>query len=392
MIKKSTVTKAFVTLCLLIYINIITSYAQQQYKIALAAFYNCENFYDTLDNENVRDEEFLPAGIRHYNTTVYQQKVAGIARVLAGMGTDKSADGPALIGLAEIENKCVLEDLVQHPLLQQRQYGIIHYNSHDARGVDVALLYNPVYFQPDTSASLPVLIKGAAAYARLKQADEGPLDTARSYHYYSRDILWIKGRLDGEVVHIYVNHWPSRLGGETRTTSARQTAALICKRHWDSVCVRTPGTKALIMGDFNDDPVSQSISHSLKASGRADTALPAGLYNPWLAQYKKGNGTLAYRDAWGLFDQIITSNNWLRKQQAGFMFHAAYIYKPDFMVEQQGRYTGYPMRFWEGTEVRGGFSDHFPVYIALLKQVKSSVTDGVAVSAAIADPDLSAPE
>lgn len=369
---KNTAITALTAISLLIHINIITSYAQPSYKIALAAFYNCENFYDTLDDESVRDEEFLPTGIRHYNTAVYQQKLTAIARVLADMGTDKSADGPALIGLAEIENKSVLQDLVRHPLLQSRHYGIIHYNSHDARGVDVALLYNPVYFKPDTSASLPVLIRGAAAYARLKQGDDAPADsTTQSYYYYSRDILWVKGRLDGEPVHVYVNHWPSRLGGETRTTPARQTAALICKRHWDSVSVRTPGVKALVMGDFNDDPVNISISKTLKATPVADTARPAGLYNPWTAHYRKGNGTLAYRDAWGLFDQIILSNGWLR-QQAGFRLYGAYIYKPGFMLERQGRYSGYPMRFWEGTEVRGGFSDHFPVYIVLLKQAESA--------------------
>lgn len=371
--KKSTVITAFLVTYLLIHINIITSFAQQKYKITLAAFYNCENFYDTLNDESVKDEEFLPTGIRHYNTAVYQQKLAGIARVLAGMGTDKNPDGPALIGVAEIENKSVLQDLVRHPLLQHRHYGIIHYNSHDARGVDVALLYNPVYFKPDTSASLPVLIKGAAAYARLKQADESPADsTTQSYYYYSRDILWVKGRLDGETVHIYVNHWPSRLGGETRTTPARQTAAQICRHHWDSVCLRTPGVKSLIMGDFNDDPVNKSITKSLKASPKADTARSSGLYNPWTAHYQKGNGTLAYRDAWGLFDQIMLSNGWMRQQQTGFRFYAAYIYKPEFMIESQGKYKGYPMRFWEGTEVRGGFSDHFPVYIVLLKQTAAA--------------------
>jgi len=126
------------------------------------------------------------------------------------------------------------------------------------------------------------------------------------------------------------------------------------------------------MGDFNDDPVNISISKTLKAATVADTARAAGLYNPWTVHYRKGNGTLAYRDAWGLFDQIIPSNGWMRRQQQGFRFYAAYIYKPDFMLEHQGRYSGYPMRFWDGTEVRGGFSDHFPVYIVLLKQAATT--------------------
>lgn len=368
MTTKSTTIINLTLLLATIHINIFKLYSQQHYKITIAAFYNCENFYDTLDDENVRDEEFLPQGIRHYNSEIYQQKLNSIAMVIAGMGTDKSADGPALLGLAEIENKNVLIDLVTHPLLRQRHYQIIHYNSGDARGVDVALLYNPAYFTPDTSNSMPVIIKGAAAYARMKQTEEAPTTEDNSYYYHSRDILWVKGRLDGETVHLYVNHWPSRLGGETRTDPARKTAAMICKRHWDSVCLHTPGAKAIIMGDLNDDPISPSIIKSLKADKTADSGNLNALFNPWIQLYKKGNGTLAYRDTWGLFDQVIVNKAWVPHLQTGFVFHSAHIYKPDFMMEHQGRYKGYPMRFWDGVQVRGGFSDHYPVYVVLLKQ------------------------
>lgn len=368
MITKSTISVNTLLIISILYINIFKSYGQQQYKIAIVAFYNCENFYDTLNNENTRDEEFLPAGERHYNTAVYRQKLNQLARVIAEMGTDKSADGPALLGLAEIENKAVLQDLVAHPLLRHRNYRIIHYDCKDARGVDVAFLYNPVYFTVDSSCSFPVIVKGHAANTDRKQIEFTPEQEENSFYYHSRDILWIKGKLDGETVHIYVNHWPSRLGGETRTAAARKTAALVCKRHWDSVATYTPGTRSIIMGDFNDDPINASIVKTLKAKPAPDTTNTHALFNPWVRLFKQGNGTLAYRDAWGLFDQIIINQGWLPQQQAGFYFYAAHIYKPEYMTENHGKYKGYPMRFWEGTQVRGGYSDHYPVYIVLLKQ------------------------
>ncbi|WP_262496039.1 endonuclease/exonuclease/phosphatase family protein [Filimonas lacunae] len=348
------------------------SSAQTKYKIAIAAFYNCENFYDTLNDLLTNDDDFLPGSERHYNTEAYRCKLNNLARVIAAIGTEANPDGPAILGLAEVENKAVLEDIITHPLLQQRHYRIIHYNSKDARGVDVALLYNPVYFIPDSSGSLPVLIKGTAARAKDKQETTSEDVAEDNFYYHSRDILWVKGKLDGEAVHIYVNHWPSRLGGEARTASARRTAALLCKHHSDSLSKKYPQAKVLVMGDFNDDPVSPSIARYLQAHADADTIHPARLYNPWVRNYKKGDGTLAFRDAWGLFDQVIISSNWLL-QQTDFYFYAAHVFKKEFMQENKGRYKGYPKRFWDGIQASGGFSDHFPVYIILLKKAASQL-------------------
>lgn len=169
---------------------------KQVYKTAVIAFYNCENFYDTLNDPLSRDDEFTANGEKHYTANIYADKLEKIATVIARIGTDakiKNPDGPAIMGLAEIENKNVLNDLITHPLLRNRNYNYVHFDSKDERGVDVALLYNPKYFKVEESKPLFVKMRG---------------------YYYTRDILWVKGRLDGEIIHIYVNHWPSRIGGE----------------------------------------------------------------------------------------------------------------------------------------------------------------------------------
>lgn len=346
---------------------------QPDYKIAIAAFYNCENFYDTSDDPQTKDEEFLPEGERHYTQAVYLQKLNNIARVIHTTGIELSADGPAIFGLSEVESRQVVADLAAHPLLRSRNYQIIHYDSKDVRGVDAALLYNPKYFIPDTSGILPVLISGEAAHSRMKQTAESLSGDVPDYSYYSRDVLWVSGKLDGESVLIYVNHWPSRLGGASRTAAARRTAALVCKHHLDSVRKERPTVKVIVMGDFNDDPISPSIQKTLRAGEASDTLHGNYLINPWIQAYKHGNGTLAYQDAWGLFDQIIISASWLSCTY-GFRYHAAHIVRKDFMLENSGRYKGYPLRFWDGMQVRGGFSDHLPVYVVLLKPVTPFVS------------------
>lgn len=329
---------------------------KQNYKVAIAAFYNLENFYDTLDDPKVDDEEFLPTGSRNYNGTIYLNKVGKLASVLSRLGTDDEKipcpDGPAFIGVAEIENDNVLNDLVNHPLLKDRNYQIVHYDCKDRRGVDVAFLYNPKYFKVLDSRSLFVKLPGGSKDA-----------------YYTRDVLWVKGLFDGEVVHVYVNHWPSRLGGETRSAPGRAAAAMVSKQHSDSIAKAEGEQKIIIMGDLNDDPVSPSLTKVLKSKGDIADVKPGGLFNPWVEMYKNGYGTLAYQDAWGLFDQIVLGYKWLDKKQDGFFFKKQYIFNREFITENIGKYKGYPMRTWDGLSYRGGYSDHFPTYVVLLKKI-----------------------
>lgn len=330
----------------------IRAQEKPQYKIAIIGFYNLENFYDTVNNPMVNDEEFTPKGPKNYNGAIYWDKVEKLATVISQIGTDVNPDGPALLGVAEVENDTVMNDLIHNKLLEKRQYKIVHYDSKDARGVDVGLLYNPKYFTVETSDKLFVQLPGGSKDA-----------------YYTRDILWVKGKLDGETIHVYVNHWPSRSGGEERSAPARDAAARVCRNHMDSILKIEPDAKFIVMGDLNDDPVNNSVANIIDAKAKMKDVKPGGMYNPWTELYKKGIGTLAYQDAWGLFDQIMISYPWLSKDQNGFFYYQQHIFHKEFMVENIGRYKGYPMRTWDGNRYRGGYSDHFPTYLVLLKKM-----------------------
>lgn len=330
------------------------AFAQQKntYKVAVIAFYNLENYYDTTDNPAVNDDEFTPNGPRNYTSTIYWNKVEKLASVIAQLGTDVSPDGPAILGVAEIENDTVLNDLIHHPLIKARNYKFVHYDSKDARGVDVALLYNPKYFTPLESKALFVALPS------------GSKDS-----YYTRDVLWVKGNFDGETIHVLVNHWPSRVGGEERSAPGRAAAAAVCKAQMAKVAETEPNAKFVIMGDLNDDPISPSVAKVLNAKGRIEDVNPGGLFNPWTSLYKKGIGTLGYQDAWSLFDQIMITYPWLTKEQTGYTYYKQSIFNKEFLVENIGKYKGYPMRTWDGLTYRGGYSDHFPTYLMMVKKI-----------------------
>ncbi len=341
--------KIFTLICLL---GLLTGNQAQkkEYRSAIIGFYNLENLYDTVNNSRTNDEEFLPGGVRNYNSAIYFDKLGKLATVISQMGAEVNPDGPAILGVAEIENDTVLHDLARQKLIEKRNYQIVHYDSKDIRGVDVALLYNPKYFKVEASDKLFVQLPGGTKDA-----------------YFTRDILWVKGKLDGETIHIYVNHWPSRSGGEQRSAPARNAAAQVCRNHIDSIAKTEPNAKVIVMGDLNDDPTNESVAVIINAKGREKDVSKGGMFNPWTELYKKGIGTLAYQDAWGLFDQIIISQPFLDKEQKGFFYYAQRIFNREYLVENNGRYKGYPMRTWDGNSYRGGYSDHFPTYLVMLK-------------------------
>lgn len=330
--------------------SISTQGQKQTYKVALIGFYNLENFYDTVDNTMVDDQEFLPTGPKNYNGKIYWDKVTKLATVIADIGKDITPDGPAILGVAEVENDTVLNDLVHHELIKNRNYQIVHYDSRDLRGVDVGLLYNPKYFK---------LLSSRKLFVALDENGE-PI--------YTRDILYVRGIMDGDTINIFVNHWPSRRGGEERSAPRRAAAAKVVKTYIDSIQMETPNAKLLVMGDLNDDPISPSVKKVLNAKGNMEDVKPGGLYNPWVDMYKNGIGTLAYQDAWGLFDQIMLSFSWLDKAQTGYFFFNQHIHNKEYLVENIGKYKGYPMRTWDGNFYRGGYSDHFPTYLVMLKK------------------------
>jgi len=326
---------------------------QDRFEVVHFGFYNFENLFDTIDTKDVRDEAFSAHGDLQWNTPKYYEKLGHIAKVISEMGVKTNKDGLAFFGVAEVENRSVLEDFVKQPAVAKRHYKIVHYDSPDKRGIDVALLYQEKYLKVLDSRTYKLTIIN-------EDGSEHP----------TRDVLYVYGELLGDPIHIMVNHWPSRSGGEAKTRKFRNDGARICKKISDSIMVNDPSAHIVIMGDLNDDPVSPSVKKVLGAKGDMDKVKKKGFYNPWVKPYKNGKGTLAYRDAWSLFDQVILSEGWLSPKNNGFKFYKAHVYNPSYLVQQIGQYRGYPFRTFAGGKYIGGYSDHFPVYVTVIRKVK----------------------
>lgn len=321
------------------------------YEVLGVAFYNLENFFDPQDDPHKSDEDFTPDGNYRYTETVYQQKTEQLAYVLSRLGTETVPDGPVLIGVSEVENARVLENLVSRPSIQDRKYRFVHLEGPDVRGIDVALLYRPDYFR--------------VLYARSLYVD---LRLAGKKKGKTRDILHVCGILAGDTVHVLVNHWPSRRGGLAASAGSRAVAAGVCKSLTDSLLAANKYTRILIMGDFNDDPVNLSISRILDARDDRRKVTLHSLYNPWGSFFKKGIGTLGYNDRWHLFDQILLSGAFLQSgKKQGWQYHKAEIFNREFLQNRFGKYKGYPHRSFRNRRWDNGYSDHFPVLVYLRK-------------------------
>lgn len=329
-----------------------TALSQKSVKVGAIGFYNFENLFDTEDHPQKIDEEFTPTGKRLWTDELYQEKQHHLAKVVSELGTELSPDGLAILGVAEVENRKVLEDFVQQDEVKDRNYQIIHYESPDRRGIDVALLYQNKYYQVTESKAIPLMIYN----------DTGD-------RVFTRDILLVGGTFDGDPLYILVNHWPSRSGGESATREYRNAGALRNKEISDSLTTLNPAAKVIIMGDLNDDPISPSVKNVIKAQAKADRVRPKGFFNPMHEYYKKGFGTLAYRDAWSLFDQILLNYSIVSKKAGGYRFYRAHIHNPSYLIQKKGRYKGYPFRTFDFDNYMGGYSDHYPVYVYLVKEV-----------------------
>ncbi|WP_347373453.1 endonuclease/exonuclease/phosphatase family protein [Aequorivita sp. Q41] len=328
------------------------SQTEKEYKINTIAFYNLENLFDFEDAPFIFDEDRTPDGKDHWTQEIYEAKLANMAKVISEIGVDVTGTLPAIIGVSEIENRRVLEDLLNQEPLVKMDYGIVHFDSPDRRGIDVALLYQKKLFTPTNYKAYELLIYD---------------DQDRSKRVYTRDQLLVSGMLDGEKISIIVNHWPSRSGGEQRSRLKRIHAAKLNIQIIDSLFSENPYAKIITMGDFNDDPTSPSIKKVLKTKSAREKMSLKELYNPMEKMHKKGMGTLAYRDAWNLFDQIIISTELAKKDFTSYRFYKAGIFNKNYLQTPNGQYKGYPFRsFVNG--YTGGYSDHFPVYIYLIKE------------------------
>lgn len=317
----------------------------QRKPVIAVGFYNLENYYDTINDPNVNDDEFTPDGANAYSPEVFRKKVENLIDVISMMGLDQTTDGLAILGVAEIENEAVLKTLCNHPKIKPRNWKVVHFEGPDERGVDCGLLYNSNLFKVLSAKSLTVPV----------ELGDRP----------TRDVLYVYGKLAGDPVHVFVNHWPSRRGGESATREKRKIAASVSKHVIDSLMKLDPLTKVIVMGDLNDDPINESITKVLATKWKMDDVEKGGLYNPWTAFYKKGLGTMAYQDTWGLFDQIIISYGFIKRSSPGLHYKEAEVFNKSFMIEKFGQYKGYPKRSYSNGVWNDGYSDHYPTLIYL---------------------------
>lgn len=324
----------------------------KDYQVVSVAFYNLENLFDYIDDQNNKgDDEFTPDGQYNYTEKIYNQKLHNLSKVISQLAIETTPDGPAIIGVAEIENDKVLQDLVAQPELKSRNYRFVHFDSPDARGIDVGLLYNPKYFRVLGAKSLPVNLAGS-----------GGKET-------TRDILFVTGILSGDTVSVFVNHWPSRRGGESASAPKRAIAAGVAKAVIDSLMKINPNYRVFLMGDLNDDPVSASVAKVLGAKCDISTLTQSDMYSPFCEFYKKGIGSLAYNDKWNLFDQIILSDGIIQEKQNHWTYYKAEVFNRDFLKTKNGQYKGYPHRSFSGSTWINGYSDHFPTIIYLRREI-----------------------
>ncbi|WMI66464.1 endonuclease/exonuclease/phosphatase family protein [Aestuariibaculum sp. YM273] len=326
---------------------------KKTFKVHTIAFYNLENLFDTINDPNKFDEASPMMELKTNRSEVYKKKIQNMAMVIADIGKETTHNSPAIIGVSEVENREVLEDLVNDSSLRDKDYGIVHFHSPDARGIDVALLYQKKLFTPTSTTSNELKIYDDNSKKRV----------------YTRDQLVVSGTLEDDPISIIVNHWPSRSGGEARSRPKRVAAAKLTKHLVDSLQVIDPYAKVFIMGDFNDDPTNNSVKDVLKAEKNRDKVKLKGIYNPYETYFKDGLGTTAYRDAWSLFDQILMTKPLLEDDYSSFRLYKAGIFNKNYLIGNKGRYKGYPLRSFANGSFTDGYSDHFPVYVYVIKEV-----------------------
>ncbi|MCK6639311.1 MAG: endonuclease/exonuclease/phosphatase family protein [Bacteroidia bacterium] len=326
----SPVKSGFVALAMLLITT--TVFAQKDVRVG---FWNVENLYDTIDDPSVKDEEFLPSAKNAWTSARYKTKQKNTAQVIAAMNPD-------ILGMAEVENRRVLNDLVKQPALKKQKYGIVHYDSPDQRGIDVALIYKTKVFTVLSSASV-----------KTQQPSDTLLPT--------RNILVVRGVINKkDTVTILVNHWPSRRGGKDDSEQRRVFAAATVRYIVDSLNRLYPNGEIVSLGDFNDEPTDVSIQ-SLTATGQMVEPLFANLMDTIDA---KGEGTHYYKKEKSCLDQIMVSPALLEKKT--YYVCCAMIFKPEWIFAEVYKGDGLsPKRTWAGSRYIGGYSDHLPVYCVM---------------------------
>ena len=328
-------------------------------KRYVLGFYNVENLFDTYHDDGKNDYEFLPDGKNKWTEPKYEKKLHNIATVIKAMADENKAFHTVL-GLSEIENRHVLEDLVSQPEIEAANYQIVHYDGPDRRGVDVALLYRPEYFTVEESKSIPFDFNSTAITFTMDKEGQD--------YFRTRDILMVRGLLDGEMFAFFVAHLPSRIGGKGQDLRSR--GAEIIYEHSLELMKQYPGIKIMVMGDMNDNPTDESM---VKYMHGKETIAEVGKYDffsPFLSMLKAGYGSLAYRGTWNIYDIILVNEAMsnapkgeLKIQPIVKNKYYGRVFSQPFMTQQEGQYKGTPFRTFSNGTFIGGYSDHYPTYI-----------------------------
>ena len=353
----------FLKLFLTISIVSITSFAHaenEDYQVRCVAFYNLENLFDTIHDEGKNDYEYLPDGGMKWTSFKYEQKIEKMAYAISQLGTDVDPRGAACVGVSEVENIGCLYDLCRELKEKyNRTYEPILLEGPDRRGVDVGFLYNPTMFTP-------LAVKGYELNAHY--ADGGVVKT--------RLQLWISGymlddnrKIVMDKIHISVNHWPSRYGGEESSRPTRDTAAMLCKKVCDSIYAREPKAKIIVMGDLNDDPYNHSCAEVMGAKKKRNEVKTQGFFNTMWQFLSRGIGSLCYQGSWNLFDQIIISEPLMNAkiEDGKWVYWKAQIFNKPFLTVQEGKDKGTPLRTVKSGVWQNGYADHYPTMIYLIK-------------------------
>ncbi len=356
----------FSAILLFFFIAVGISYAgdglktKQNYVIG---FYNLENLFDTYHDDGKNDYEFLPDGKNEWTEVKYKKKLHNMATVISEMAKANGAFHTVL-GISEVENRLVIEDLVSQPELLPARYEIVHYDGPDRRGVDVALLYRPDQFEYIDSRSIPFSFEDTEVPITLSKEEQD--------YFRTRDILMVHGKIAGEDFAVYVTHLPSRIGG--KGGDLRSLGAEIIRKDAERVMKEHPGIKVVVMGDMNDDPFNESMSKWLGGKRNPEEVQPGGFFDPFWKMLDDGFGSLAYRDVWSIFDIIMVNYDLLHAPEGSLTVqkldkkgHYGAVFKRPFMVTQKGQYKGYPFRTFSNGKFMNGYSDHFPTYIVVGK-------------------------
>ena len=344
----------FAGLGMLVIFLLAASAQEKKYGLYAVGFYNLENLFDTIHDEGKNDYEYLPQGAVKWNGMKYFAKLKNMSTVLAEIGTDRLPNvGASVIGVSEVENSRVMTDLVNQPALKERGMRFVHIEGPDRRGVDCALIYNPRFFTPEKSFLQPYIYEEKDSAQR------------------TRGFLTVQGKLAGDDVTFIVCHWPSRAAiSYYRERAGEQVRALK-----DSILKTSPGMKIMVMGDMNDDPFSPSMAKSRGAKREMKEVADGALYNPWWnILTRQGQGTLMYDGKWNLFDQIVMSSTLLdtdgKRDYSTLKFFKNEIFMRNYLFQTEGRYKGNTKRTHAGGVWLNGYSDHLPVVLYLVKEMK----------------------